>query len=287
MPNTANGVTIGRVVLNVHDLELCSDFYQQAIGLQLLLREDDATHLGAGERTLIVLQATPDAPRSTGTTGLYHMAFLLPTRRDLAGELQHLIQDRVRLAGMSDHIVSEALYLADPEGNGIEIYADRPRGEWRWINGEVDMQTSALDTDDLFNDLGQTREAWTGIPPETIMGHVHLRVSDLESAGSFYSEILGLDVTTRSYPGALFLSKDGYHHHVGLNTWRSEGAPAAAPGSPGLDYFEFLTAGLSELSSIRSRALEAGLPVKEAADGALFLTDPSGNRICVITDSGV
>lgn len=285
MPETASGV-IGRVVLNVQSLEACLEFYLRQIGLQLIQREDGAACLGAGDRTLLVLQSRPGAQRSMAAPGLYHMAFLLPTRLDLARELQHLLRDRVRLAGMSDHLVSEALYLSDPEGNGIEIYADRPQEEWRWVNGEVDMQTIALDTDDLFNHLGQRQDTWTGIPPETTMGHIHLSVSDLESAGDFYSGILGLDVTTRSYPGALFFSRSGYHHHVGLNTWRSGGSEPTSPGSLGLDYFEYRVDALSEVSGIRNRALEAGLAVKETADGKMFLTDPSGIRICVTTDIG-
>ena len=211
-----------------------------------------------GDEPLVVLHGDPAAPpRPARSTGLFHMAFLLPERLDLAHALLRLAERGWPLTGASDHLVSEALYLSDPDGIGIEIYRDRPREEWSVEDGQVRMATLPLDLDDV------ARAAQGPAPPRapegTRMGHVHLNVADLGTAEAFYAGELGFDVTARNYPGALFLAAGGYHHHIGANTWRGEGAPPPPPGAVGLRRFTIVAPGQSQA---------------EAAD-------PSGNALVI------
>jgi catechol 2,3-dioxygenase len=246
---------IGRVRLRVGDVDRVRSYYENTIGLQAhgLSLDVDAT-------PLIELIDDPDAPPAPpGSTGLFHLALLVPDRGSLAQAVRRVVQSGERFTGASDHFVSEALYLRDPEGNGIEIYRDRPRSEWEYgPGGELKMGTVALDIDSVIAELPPGADP--GMPDDTRIGHVHLHVADLGAAESFYAGNLGLDVTVRSYPGALFLSRDGYHHHVGLNTWQGEGAPPPPPGSRGLEDFELLLPGASES----------------------VVVDPSGNRVRVL-----
>ena len=241
------------------DLDRSVDYWENAIGLQVNSRENGAARLGVPGRDLVVLQEQPGARPGRGTnTGLFHLALLLPERAWLAGWLEHAARNGVHLTGASDHFVSEALYLRDPEGNGIEIYRDRPRSEWEYEpSGELRMGTVALDLDSVMAELPGGDDP--GMPEGTVIGHVHLHVGDLGPAEEFYAGRLELDVMVRSYPGALFLSRDGYHHHLGLNTWQGVGAPPPPPGSRGLEDFELL--------------LPAGREGR--------LEDPSGNRVVV------
>jgi catechol 2,3-dioxygenase len=245
---------IGRVRLRVADADRARSYYETTIGL----REVDGG-LGA-DTPLVELIDDPEAPPAPpGSTGLFHLAILVPDRPALARAVQRVVQSGQRFTGASDHFVSEALYLRDPEGNGIEIYRDRPRSEWEYEpSGELRMGTVALDVESVMSELPEGDD--TGMPSGTRVGHVHLHVADLGTAESFYAGSLGLDVTVRSYPGALFLSHGGYHHHVGLNTWQGEGAPAPPPGSRGLEDFELLLPGVDES----------------------VLADPSGNRVRVL-----
>ena len=246
---------IGRVRLRVADLDRVRSYYERTIGLRAL---SDSV-LGVDRTPLIELVGDPDAPPAPPrSTGLFHLALLVPDRPSLARAVRRVLASGERFTGASDHFVSEALYLRDPEGNGIEIYRDRPRSQWEYeTDGELRMGTVALDVDSVMRELPGGDDP--GMPDGTIMGHVHLHVADLGAAERFYAGDLGLDVTVRSYPGALFLSRDGYHHHIGLNTWQGEGAPAPPPGSRGLEDFEI------------------ALPGVEGRE----LTDPSGNRIVV------
>ncbi len=248
---------IGRVRLRVADVDRARSYYEDTIGL----REIDGA-LGA-DTPLVELIDDPDAPPAPpGSTGLFHLAILVPDRPSLASAVRRVVASGERFTGASDHFVSEALYLRDPEGNGIEIYRDRPRSEWEYEpSGELRMGTVALDLDSVMRELA--REDDGGMPDGTVMGHVHLHVADLRAAEAFYAGQLGLDVTVRSYPGALFLSHEGYHHHIGLNTWQGEGAPPPPPGSRGLEDFE--------------------LVLPDASDAAL--SDPSGNRVRVRTST--
>ncbi len=282
MPTTAPSLpaatALGAVRLTVADLAPTAVFYEQVIGLRPLRHDGDAVTLGTpGGRPLVELVERADAaPRPARSSGLFHLAVLLPTRADLALALRRIALAQHPLQGASDHLVSEALYLADPEGNGIEVYRDRPRAEWgREADGQIKMATLPLDLDDL---IGALPDADAGLPDETTIGHVHLQVADLDRAEAFYSGVLGFDVVVRGYPGALFVSAGGYHHHLGLNTWASRGGAPNAPGVRGLDRFVVALPDAAALAEVRARLAAAGAPVAER-DGALVTTDPFGNEL--------
>ena len=213
---------IGAVGLKARDLSRLTDFYTDAIGLHVIDRDSKTARLGAGGVTLLELEAAPDAtPDDPRTAGLFHTAFLQPTRGDLARWLVHAARNRVALTGASDHAVSEAIYLDDPEGNGIEVYRDRKPEEWRWSGGRIQMATDRLDLDNLAADTGNA--AYAGAPDGLRVGHIHLRVGDLAPTQTFYCDTIGLDPTA-GRGGALFMSSGHYHHHVGSNVWQSAGA---------------------------------------------------------------
>jgi len=273
--------SVGAVRLTVADVEGVQRFYEQAIGLETLERAGASVSLGAGGETLVELEVDPEAPpRPPGTTGLFHLAILVPSRLELARALRRVIDAGGRFTGASDHLVSEALYLHDPEGNEIEIYRDRAREEWRRRDGELAMATLPLDLDSLLAELGGAASDGTPLAPDTRIGHVHLNVSDLHAAEDFYSGALGLDVTVRGYPGALFVAAGGYHHHVGLNTWAGEGAPPPPPGARGLRWFELLVPGAAELARVERRLQAGGFDVEHRERG-LLATDPSANRVLI------
>ena len=232
--------TLGRIRLEVADLERSVDFYGEVLGLRPLDRARNAVVLAPrhGDNALIELRERPGArpvPRH-GRLGLYHFAVLLPERAALGRFLAHLGALGIR-AGMSDHLVSEAIYLSDPDGLGIEVYADRPRASWRYEGGQLQMTTEPLDVRSVLDAAGPER--WAGAPAGTVMGHVHLHVGDLTAGAAFYHEALGFDKTVWAYPGALFLSAGGYHHHLGTNTWAA-GAQAAVPGDARLVDWEII-----------------------------------------------
>lgn len=268
---------VGPVALTVADLDRQVGFYRDALGLAVHCQDGTSAALGAGGRDLVLLEERPDAPRPRRSTGLYHLAILLPARRDLARALRHLAEARVPFQGFADHLVSEAIYLADPEGNGIEVYRDRPREEWIYDGGNLRMTTDPLDVEGVMGELQGDGEPWAGLPAGTRMGHVHLRVSDLAAAEAFYRDLLGLDVTTRYGSGASFLSKEGYHHHLGLNTWESRGAAPPPEGALGLKSFR-LHLPAAEVRRIRTAAGERGIAAEET-DGGLLLRDPAGNAV--------
>jgi catechol 2,3-dioxygenase len=273
--------SIGAVGLTVGDIDRAQRFYEQAIGLETLERSGDTARLGAGGETLLQLIGDPDAPpRPPGTTGLFHFAILVPDRVELARALRRVADAGWRFTGASDHLVSEALYLDDPEGNGIEIYRDRPRNQWGYANGQLEMATLPLDPGGLVAELGGSESDGTPIDGETRIGHVHLNVSELPAAERFYGDGLGLDVTVRGYPGALFLSAGGYHHHIGLNTWTGEGAPPPPPGARGLAWFEIVVPSDDEVARVERRMRGAGLDPERSESGVLA-TDPSRNRVRV------
>jgi catechol 2,3-dioxygenase len=270
----------GAVRLNVADLDRAQRFYEHAIGLRVLDPAAEVVRLGAeGDTAVVELVGRPDAPqRPRGTTGLFHLAILLPSRADLARALRRVADAGWRFTGASDHLVSEALYLHDPEGNGIEIYRDRPREQWRFENGQLQMDTLPLDLDSVLGELGAADTEATRMPVGTRIGHVHLNVADLSAAQDFYAGVLGFDVTVRGYPGALFFSTGGYHHHIGVNTWAGEGAPAPPPGSLGLRWFEIALPGAPELEQVGQRLRAAGFDTERDGSG-LRIADPSGNGI--------
>jgi len=271
---------LGTVRLTVSDLDSARSFYERAIGLHATDRDDGTVGLGArGERPLIELLGDSSAPAlNRRATGLYHLAILVPSRLDLALALARLADARWPLDGASDHLVSEALYLSDPEGNGIEIYRDRPRDQWPRNGDRLEMATLALDLNSVLDELARAAGPQPLAPAGTRIGHVHLQVADLGEAEEFYNGVLGFDVTVRGYPGALFVSAGGYHHHVGLNTWHSAGASAPAAGSVGLRSFEVQLPDADELLGVLARVRAAGIAVQER-DGAALIHDPSGNGV--------
>jgi catechol 2,3-dioxygenase len=275
------GTAMGPVRLTVADLEGVRDFYRDAIGLKELPQQNGTVRLGtAGDsgESVVELVGDPDAPaRPRGTSGLFHLAILVPGRADLARALQRIAEAGWRLSGASDHLVSEALYTSDPEGNGIELYRDRPRDEWPLRDGVLQMDTLPLDLDGVLGEL-RREDAEAAMPAGTRIGHVHLNVGDLTAAEAFYSGALGFDVTVRGYPGALFVSAGGYHHHLGLNTWAGEGAPPPPKGSQGLRQFEIRLPGPDQLDAEEDRLREAGFePTREGEE--VRLADPSGNEV--------
>jgi catechol 2,3-dioxygenase len=272
--------SIGKVRLRVADLDDLATFYERVVGLQAVERGGDVTRLGAAEgEPLIELVGAPDAaPAPSFSTGLFHLAILVPDRAELARSLQRVAGAGWRLTGASDHLVSEALYLQDPEGNGIEIYRDRPREEWRRNGDELAMATLPLDLESVLGEIDPSERGAGGMPGGTTMGHVHLQVADIPEAERFYNRALGLDVMVRSYPGALFLAAGGYHHHLGLNTWQSQGAPPPPEGSLGLDRYELVLPSAAERDSAADRLHHEGADPQRLDEGVLA-TDPSGNHV--------
>lgn len=276
-------LSIGTVSLTVHDLDVTSRFYEQAIGLQPVSSEAGLRRLGTGDTVLLELRHDPQArQRSQREAGLFHTAFLLPGRADLGRWLKHAVEARLPLQGASDHLVSEAIYLADPEGNGIEVYADRPRSAWTIDGGTVTMSTERLDVQDVIAEAGTTR--WQGYPAGGIIGHVHLQVGATEPADAFFGGALGFDLTAR-YPGASFFATGGYHHHLAANIWNSRGAGQRDFPSTGLTEVEMIAADEEILAAVRNRVQAAGVATREKA-GGFALHDPWGTSFSIVTRKG-
>lgn len=262
---------IGAVSLRVRDLAGLTAFYRDAVGLQVISQQPDKAVLGIGGEPLVTLQAGARPP--TSKAGLFHIAILLPSRRDLANWLAHAARTGVRLEGASDHLVSEAIYLSDPEGNGIEIYRDRSRPEWPRRDGAIAMATERLDLDALLAEANGA--AYAGMPSGTGMGHIHLRVGDTAQAEGFYRDALGFDLMVH-YPGASFLASGGYHHHIGANVWQSRGAGRRQDGEAGLAAFELVASDGEAFAAMRQRMLAAG----GSYDGeTATVADPWNNRV--------
>lgn len=271
---------IGAVRLKVRDLDTVSAFYRSVLGLRPIETGDRRVLLGTGSTPLLDLSGDAAlAPRDRGQAGLFHTAFLMPTRADLARWMAHAAEARVPIEGASDQIVSEALYLADPEGNGIEVYADHPADRWRDATGEVRMGTDPLDVPDLLKSAEGTE--WSGFPEGGSLGHVHLQVGDTEVADRFYRDVLGFDIAAR-YPGASFYGSGCYHHQLAGNVWNSRRAGPRSEGMAGLAAVEIIVRDPATLDAIAGRAEAAGLPVDRGAD-ALALHDPWGTQISLTT----
>ena len=267
---------IGAVRLKVRDLDAVSTFYQTVLGLSPIETDHDRITLGTRATSLLELRGdaalAPDDPRQAG---LFHTAFLMPSRADLARWLAHAVTIDVQLQGASDHIVSEAVYLADPDGNGIEVYADHPVSRWHGPNADIQMSTHPLDMQDLLKAADGIN--WSGFPEDGIIGHVHLRVGDTEAADRFYREILGFDIATR-YPGASFYGSGGYHHQVAGNVWNSRRAGPRPKGMAGLDEVEIVVRDAANLVAVAARAESAGIEIVKEAGGTTLL-DPWGNAV--------
>src|SRR5574340_1401583 len=278
-PSLPPSTRIGAVALAVTDIDRAARFYVSTLGMTELTSSPDDRTFGVGERPLVRLTPAAGPALDPRRPGLYHMAILLPDRFSLARVLYQLAESNYSIQGASDHGVSEALYLADPLGNGIELYTDRPRDEWpRTNSGELDMATEPLNLDRLLVTLKDRLEPWRGLDPRTRMGHVHLQVSDLTAAEDFYSQVLGFELQQRYGASAAFLSAGGYHHHVGLNTWQSRGAQPAPADAAGLRYFEVLLPDEAALADVTGR-LEADHLPAQPLDGGLLTHDPAGNGV--------
>ncbi|MBU9710717.1 VOC family protein [Evansella tamaricis] len=269
-------IYVGQVNINVMDLEKSLQFYRDFIGFKVLsTNEQKVTLTVDGKHPLLTLESPRDVlPKNERATGLYHFAILLPGRTDLSAFLRHVIQENYPI-GASDHLVSEAIYLSDPDGNGIEVYRDRLEEEWNWRSEEVSMATEPLDGQGI---LAETDKLWEGLPKGAIIGHIHLHVSELKSTEEFYVKGLGFDVMTRRYPGALFLSTGGYHHHIGLNIWNGMGAPAPEKKSVGMNWFSLeFSDTLSREKTVRQ--LENIGASIQSRGNQILTKDPSGNQI--------
>jgi catechol 2,3-dioxygenase len=271
---------VGRVKLQVADLQRSLDYYWRVLGLRALERVDDHAVLGpeGGEPIieLIERKGARPVPRR-GLLGLYHFAILLPDRESLGRFLRHLIELGER-PGMSDHFVSEAIYLQDPDNLGIEVYADRPRSSWRVTDRQLAMASEPLDVEDLLAVAGD--DPWTDAPAGTRIGHVHLHVGDIDPAVDFYHESLGLDKIVWSYPGAMFFSAGGYHHHLGTNTW-AQGAPSASADDARLVEWEIIVPSASDVEAVAASLSRSGEVRREGND--VVARDPWGTQLRVIS----
>ncbi|MGP8070179.1 MAG: VOC family protein [Candidatus Bathyarchaeia archaeon] len=269
------GLKLGPICLRVNDLELMLSFYERECGLKVIQRDGSFTALvcGQSKEPILILDHDEKALKPPAdAAGLYHYALLVPDRKSLAATYLSLGNNGIVFDGYADHNVSEALYLSDPEGNGIEIYADRPRSDWKFDEGEVQMATQPLDLDSLIKEVPKGgNDKLTGIPEGTRVGHVHLKVTDLQTSITFYRNILGFELM--SYLGsAAFLSVGGYHHHIGMNTWESLGGSRAQKSWLGMDYF-VLNIPQSNLNELSSR-LRGNLSSQSDEPGKLFVSDP-------------
>lgn len=274
-----DSVAIGAANLRVPDAERALGFYRDLLGLAVQESREDRVVLGATEHSpaLVVLTIDPDAvAKPPRTTGLYHMAIRVPTRAALARLLQRIAVARYPMQGAADHLVSEALYMADPDGNGIELYVDRPREQWQIIDEQVAMSTDPLDIDDLLAQA--TDDPWSGIDPGTDIGHMHLHVSNLGAAEAFWSGVIGFDVMQRGYPGALFVAAGGYHHHLGLNIWAGRGAPPPPSNAIGLMHYSLVLPDDAARQTVLGRAQAAGVAIEDTDAGPL-LRDPDRNAV--------
>jgi catechol 2,3-dioxygenase len=273
------------VELGVSNLQRSLAFYEGLLGFRRLTVERDHTELsasGSGPAQVVLVQLEHARPKPPRTTGLFHVAIRVPDRRALGETLRRLVEHGWLMQGFADHGVSEAIYLADPDGNGLEIYRDRPRDQWPRKNGSLEMVTNALDVEGLLAEAEQHNLLWTGINPASDIGHVHLQVSDLQTAEDFYVGLVGFDVTQRTYPGALFVAAGGYHHHVGLNVWSSRGAPSPPANAVGLREFTVRVTKAAALTELTERLKAAGLLDGEdhgKGNKRVFSHDPDRQRL--------
>jgi catechol 2,3-dioxygenase len=268
--------TVGAVHLTVADLARSLTYYRDAIGLEVREQSNGRAALGTSERELLVLVEEPGAAPAYGYTGLYHFALLLPQRVDLARWLAHAARADVPLVGLSDHFVSEAIYLSDPNGHGIEIYCDRPREVWEG-NVFERMTTLPLDVPSLLGELEDPeREPFVGLPAGTVMGHVHLKVASIPETVAFYGDVLGFELMAQLGAQAAFLAAGGYHHHIGANTWESAGAAPPPPNTAALRHATIVLPDAAERDRVLARLAEAGHTTEESDDGPR-VRDPSGN----------
>jgi catechol 2,3-dioxygenase len=269
-----------QVHLRTGHLETVLSFYTSVLGFRVSRQAGSTVWLsasGTGPAFLVLAEDRNAAPRPARTTGLYHFAIRYPERRALAQALLRLARNRYLIEGASDHIVSEAIYLSDPDHNGVELYVDRPRTQWVWHDGQVQMSTESLDVDNLLSSAGGETDP-VAPPPQTDLGHIHLHVADLKKAEHFYHDLLGFAVTQLSYPGALFFAAGNYHHHVATNTWAGGARPPE--GGVGLISYRLEVPDGQTVAALRERAASGGIEVRMNADSeeqVLQIRDPNGN----------
>lgn len=279
---------MGPVALAVADLERSLSFYEQILGCVVLAHSRSKAVIGS-ERPLLLLSEQRDAPRRPErSTGLYHVAFLLPSRTDLACTLRHLLDSGYPPERMEDHGISEALYLSDPDGNGIELYRDRPRSAWPWRQGKLEATSATasipLSAESLLAELDGTAYRWRGLPPFTRIGHVHLQVADLAQSAAFYQGVLDLEESITGIDGARFFASGGYHHHIGCNVWASLGASAPPDDALGLRFFTLLLPEHAQVLSLISR-LEAADIVATQQGQSYLLRDPARNGMVLTAEA--
>jgi len=275
-------ISLGPVELTIRNLDQSIDFYTQVIGFDLISRNLNHATLGMENIPLVQLVENPAAQQTRGTTGLYHFAILVPQRNALAEALKRIIRTETPVQGFADHGVSEAIYLPDPDGNGIEIYRDRPRPEWPFKNGELQMITDPLDLEDLLSESNGDDHESSNMPTGTKIGHMHLHVRDIPETVSFYRDVLGFDLKQRFGSSAAFLAAGDYHHHIGVNTWAGVGAPPPPDGSVGLRSFS-IRLPENDFNRLELNLRQNGIEYRSTEHG-FKLKDPSGNLIqfCVL-----
>jgi len=282
VPSLHPATEVGTVTLKVADLARSVKFYTQLIGLEVFQQDDHSAVLGAGNRAILLLEAVPGAARlARNVTGLYHAAILFPDRHSLAIKIAQLANINYEV-GYGDHLVSEAFYLDDPDANGLELYRDRPRSEWKWVDGKVAMASDPIDFDSFFAEIKPNDPAMNDpkAPAGTKLGHMHLRVGNIPDAEKFYHGVLGFDIVAKM-PSALFISAGGYHHHIGMNTWESaNGKPPSVPMA-GLREYTVVLPNQAELDRVVAQVEAAGVTIERDGDSALVL-DPWQNRIKLV-----
>jgi catechol 2,3-dioxygenase len=278
---------LGMLALTVSDLSRSLIYYREALGFQVLKQGEGEALLGALDgRPLLHLTEQKGAtewPRGGRSyTGLYHFAILVPSREDLGRWLRHWLGLGLPHPGQADHLVSEALYLEDPDGHGIEIYRDRPREEWPRVNGQIQMAADPLDIPGILADAERDGKPWEGMPPGTTLGHMHLQVSDIPQAQAFYCDVLGFEVIV-VWHNALFISAGGYHHHIGMNTWHSRGMGPAPADSVNLQHFTIHLPDESALAPVLARLDAAGIPyTRDSEKGKVIVQDPWRNTLHLV-----
>jgi catechol 2,3-dioxygenase len=273
--------SLGHVRLTVADLDREVGFYEDILGLRVQRREDGLATLGAGGEEILQLVERPGAKRVPGTAGLYHFAILVRERVELAQLLRRIAETRTPIQGMVDHHTHEAIYLADPEGNGIELAWDHPREKWPSWKDLYRLGNAPLDVESLFGEIGTVGEKWSGLPSDTTIGHVHLHVGDLAAADAFYHGVLGFDVKAKLGGSAEFVAADGYHHHVAFNLWAGAGVPPRPAGSQGLEHFTIVLPNEDALTLVTDRVRGAGLALELTETGQLT-RDPAGNGVLLV-----
>lgn len=284
MNKIPDNTKIQSIDLRVRDLKTSLDFYSGQLGFKEIERRNDVSFLSANGNYpyLIKLVEDKSAPvRIKGTTGLYHIAILFPDRKELARVFLRLFNANQKFQGFSDHLVSEAIYLSDPDGNGIELYADKLRDTWIWKNREVVMDSLPLDLSLITNELDD-REVWNVIHPDTTLGHIHLNVSDLRKAEEFYNEVIRMNISNYSYPGARFFAAGDYHHHIGTNTWLTNKKLTRNENSLGMISFTIKSSDTDFLNELKDKIKESEYELVSDNEEGISIKDADGNLVKII-----